>query len=86
MLRIGVAFDAILVRTRANGWAITALPFWGRTVNFHEHRIVNIAAERAFCARASMRCSLATFLAVRRPLEFSCRLSRSFDFLLQNMV
>ena len=48
MLGIGIAFDAILVRSRADSGAIAALTFRSCTVNLHQHRIVNITAECAF--------------------------------------
>src|ERR1035437_4540480 len=35
MLGIGIAFDAVLVRASADGWAVTALTFRGCTVNLH---------------------------------------------------
>ena len=48
VLRIGIAFDAMLARAGANRRAVAALPLRRRAVNLDQHRVVNISAERAF--------------------------------------
>jgi hypothetical protein len=48
MLRIGAAFDAMLVRASANCWAVAALTFRRLAIHLDQRRIVNVRAKRAF--------------------------------------
>jgi hypothetical protein len=64
VLGIGFAFDAMLVRPRANCRAIAALTFRRFTIHLDQRRIVNVRAKRAF---DGLRCAGVSESARARP-------------------